>query len=149
MIMVYPIQDAASHIGVAPSTLRYYDKEGLLPFVDRSRSGIRMFKESDLEWLQLIKCLKATGMSIREIKKFIDMYAEGDTTLEPRRDMFYQRKQAVEEQMAALQKTLDFVTYKCWFYDSAVAAGSADVPKSMKPEELPKNILAMKSNAGL
>jgi len=149
MIMVYTIRDAASRIGVAPSTLRYYDKEGLLPFVDRSRSGIRMFKESDLEWLQLIKCLKATGMSIREIKKFIDMYAEGDTTLEPRRDMFYQRKQAVEEQMAALQKTLDFVTYKCWFYDSAVAAGSADVPKSMKPEELPKNILAMKSNAGL
>ena len=147
--MVYTIRDAASRIGVAPSTLRYYDKEGLLPFVDRSRSGIRMFKESDLEWLQLIKCLKATGMSIREIKKFIDMYAEGDTTLEPRRDMFYQRKQAVEEQMAALQKTLDFVTYKCWFYDTAVAAGSADVPKSMKPEELPKNILAMKSNAGL
>jgi len=149
MIMVYTIRDAASRIGVAPSTLRYYDKEGLLPFVDRSRSGIRMFKESDLEWLQLIECLKATGMSIREIKKFIDMYAQGDTTLEPRRDMFYQRKQAVEEQMAALQKTLDFVTYKCWFYDTAVAAGSADVPKSMKPEELPKNILAMKSNAGL
>lgn len=147
--MVYTIRDAASRIGVAPSTLRYYDKEGLLPFVDRSRSGIRMFKESDLEWLQLIECLKATGMSIREIKKFIDMYAQGDTTLEPRRDMFYQRKQAVEEQMAALQKTLDFVTYKCWFYDTAVAAGSADVPKSMKPEELPKNILAMKSNAGL
>lgn len=146
---MYTIKAAALHIGVAASTLRYYDKEGLLPSVERSQSGIRMFNESDLEWLRFIECLKSTGMSIKEIKQFIDLSAQGDAALEARREMFYQRKQAVEEQMAALQKTLDFVTYKCWFYDTAVAAGSADVPRNMKPEELPEGMLEMKSNAGL
>lgn len=138
--MTYTIQAAAARIGVAPSTLRYYDKEGLLPFVDRSSSGIRMFKPSDLEWLHLIECLKATGMSIKQIKQFIDLYQEGDATLEPRRDMFYQRKEAVEQQMAALQKTLDFITYKCWFYDTAVAAGSVEVAQSIKLEDMPEDI---------
>ena len=147
--MLYTIGDAASHMGIAASALRYYDKEGLLPFVDRSSSGIRMFKESDMEWLKLIECLKATGMPIKEIKKFIDLYTAGDATLKPRRDMFYERKQAVEEQIVALQKTLDFIKYKCWYYDTAVAAGSADIPQSIKPEDMPKDILAMKLNAGL
>ncbi|MDL2225475.1 MerR family transcriptional regulator [Eubacteriales bacterium OttesenSCG-928-M02] len=147
--MIYTISDAAAHVGIAASTLRYYDKEGLLPFVDRSSSGTRMFKETDLEWLHLIECLKKTGMSIKEIKKFIDLYSEGDITLEPRRAMFYERKQAVEEQMVALQRTLDFVTYKCWFYDTAVEMGSAETAKGIKPEDMPKDILKMKQNAGV
>ena len=147
--MMLTIQDAAAHIGVAASTLRYYDREGLLPFVSRSESGIRLFTQEDLEWLRFVECLKATGMSIKELKAFIDLYVQGDETLEQRRMMFYSRKQAVEEQMAQLQKTLDFVTYKCWFYDTAVAMGSADAPKSMKPEDLPADILQKKKNAGL
>ena len=147
--MVYTIRDAAAHVGITASTLRYYDKEGLLPYVDRSSSGIRMFRQADLEWLQLIECLKATGMSIREIKRFIDLYTEGDATLEPRRDMFYERKQAVEAQLAALQKTLAYVQYKCWYYDTAVAAGSAGVHDEMRPEALPEEVRAMKVKAGL
>ncbi len=147
--MLYTIRDAAAHVGIAASTLRYYDKEGLLPFVERSSGGIRMFREADIEWLQLIECLKATGMSIKDIKKFIDLYTEGDSTLEPRRDMFYERKQAVEKQMKALQKTLDYIKYKCWFYDTAVAAGSSDIHKNMKPEDIPEEIQKKKLNAGI
>jgi DNA-binding transcriptional MerR regulator len=147
--MLYTIRDAAAHVGIAASTLRYYDKEGLLPFVERTSGGIRMFREADIEWLQLIECLKATGMSIKDIKKFIDLYTEGDSTLEPRRDMFYERKQAVEMQMEALQKTLDFIKYKCWFYDTSVAAGSSDIHKNMKSEDIPVEIKEMKLNAGI
>ena len=147
--MLYTIRDAAAHVGIAASTLRYYDKEGLLPFVERTSGGIRMFREADIEWLQLIECLKATGMSIKDIKKFIDLYTEGDSTLVPRRDMFYERKQAVEMQMEALQKTLDFIRYKCWFYDTSVAAGSSDIHKNMKSEDIPEEIKEMKLNAGI
>lgn len=147
--MLYTIRDAAAHVGIAASTLRYYDKEGLLPFVERTSGGIRMFREADIEWLQLIECLKATGMSIKDIKKFIDLYTEGDSTLEPRREMFYERKQAVEMQMEALQKTLDFIRYKCWFYDTSVAAGSSDIHKNMKSEDIPEEIKEMKLNAGI
>lgn len=74
----------AKKMGVAPSTLRYYDKEGLLPFVERSGGGIRMFKDEDIEWLSIIECLKKTGMSIKEIKRFIDWCIEGDSTIDKR-----------------------------------------------------------------
>ena len=76
--MVYTVGDAAKMLNVAPSTLRYYDKEGLLPFVERSEGGIRMFKDSDLDWLKLIECLKRTGMPIKGIRQFIECTARGD-----------------------------------------------------------------------
>jgi DNA-binding transcriptional MerR regulator len=141
---MYSIGEAAQKIGVSSSTLRYYDKEGLLPMVERSSGGIRVFKESDFEWLKLIECLKATGMPIKDIKQFIDWFMEGDSTLEQRRDMFYERKKAVEAQMKELQKTLDTIKYKCWYYDTAVEAGTADVPKNMKFDEYPEKIRELK-----
>lgn len=61
--MVYTVGEMAKLLGVTASTLRYYDKEGLLPFVERSSGGIRMFQESDIEWLQVIGCMKKAGMS--------------------------------------------------------------------------------------
>ena len=93
--MPYTISEAAARMHLSAPTLRYYDKEGLLPFVDRSASGVRVFKESDFEWLRLIECLKATGMPIRDIKQFIDWCLEGDATLPQRRDMFRERRRAV------------------------------------------------------
>lgn len=59
--MTYTVGQMAKMLGLAGSTLRYYDKEGLLPFVERSSGGIRMFREKDYEWLQIIECLKKQG----------------------------------------------------------------------------------------
>ena len=143
--MYYSIGEAAQRMHLSAPTLRYYDKEGLLPFVDRSAGGARMFKESDFEWLRLIECLKSTGMPIRDIKQFIDWYMEGDTTLPQRRDMFYERRRAVEAQIETLQATLDMIDYKCWYYDTAVAAGSSRALQALKPEELPEEVSRLKA----
>ncbi|MDL2233857.1 MerR family transcriptional regulator [Ruminococcaceae bacterium OttesenSCG-928-L11] len=145
--MLYTVGEVAERVGISAHTLRYYDREGLLPFVERSASGIRMFKEHDFEWLHLIECLKSSGMPLREIKQFIDWYTVGDETLEQRRDMFYARKEIVEEQIKELNKTLDMLTYKCWFYDTAVEAGTVDAPKQLNPEALPEKIAAAKARA--
>jgi len=143
------IGEAAKRFGLSPYTLRYYDKEGLLPMVGRSKSGIRVFTDEDLAWLQLIECLKASGLSIREIKQYMDWHLEGDSTLEQRRQLFYSRKAALEKQMAELQKTLNAVTYKCWFYDTAVAAGSMEAAEHLRPEELPPEIRRLKKESSL
>ena len=143
--MYYTIGEAAQRMHLSAPTLRYYDKEGLLPFVDRSAGGARMFMESDFEWLRLIECLKSTGMPIRDIKQFIDWYMEGDTTLPQRRDMFYERRRAVEAQIETLQATLDMIDYKCWYYDTAVAAGSSRALQTLKPEELPEEVSRLKA----
>ncbi|MBM7837177.1 DNA-binding transcriptional MerR regulator [Alkalihalobacillus xiaoxiensis] len=140
--MTYGISEVAEKVDLSPYILRFYEKEGLLPFLERDSNGRRMFTERDLEWIVLIGCLKATGMPLKEIKLFIDWYVEGDETLTLRQNMFYERKRAVEEKMAMLQKTMDMVTYKCWFYDVAVEAGTADAPKAIATEDLPDEIRA-------
>ena len=71
--MFYTIGEMAQRLNVAPSTLRYYDKEGLLPFLERSSGGMRMFKDEDVEWLQMLGCLKKAGMPLREIKSFMEL----------------------------------------------------------------------------
>ncbi|MCH3944187.1 MAG: MerR family transcriptional regulator [Atopobiaceae bacterium] len=136
--MPYSIGAAAAAIGVPTSTVRYYDKEGLLPFVGRSDSGLRVFQESDIESLRMIECLKRTGMPLKDIRQFMEWCHEGDSTLEQRRAMFHARRDAVREQIRELQETLEVVEYKCWFYETAVAAGSAQVPREMPAEEIPE-----------
>ena len=75
--MIYTVGEMAQKLGVPASTLRYYDKEGLLPFVERSSGGIRMFRENDFEWLQVIRCMKKAGMSIKDIRQYIELSMQG------------------------------------------------------------------------
>ena len=142
--MVYTVGEMAKRLGVPASTLRYYDKEGLLPFVERSSGGIRMFRETDMEWLQLIGCMKKAGMSIRDIRRYIQLTQQGDDTIGVRLQMFRRQKQVLEEQIAQLQHTLKTVEYKCWFYETALAAGTVDAPMSLAEEAVPEPLRAIR-----
>ncbi len=142
--MIYTIGEMAKMLRVAPSTLRYYDKEGLLPFVERSGSGMRMFKEADFEWLFIIDCLKKTGMSIKDIRDFIEMVMKGDETIGERLKLFQKQRKAVEEQISQLQATLDILNYKCWYYETAKKAGTTAVPRELNMQEVPDNMRHVK-----
>ena len=132
----YSIKAAANMIGVAPSTLRYYDKEGLLPSIERSESGYRVFSEDDLGMLKVIECLKKTGMPIKDIKQFTEWVKQGDDSLQERYDMFIKRKEAVQAQIDELQKTLEFVEYKIWYYQTALEAGTEAIHHEEKNEAI-------------
>ena len=136
--MVYTVGEMAKLLGITASTLRYYDKEGLLPFVERSSGGIRMFQESDFEWLQVIGCMKKAGMSIRDIRRYIELAMQGDDTIETRLQMFRHQREVVTQQLAELRHTLETVEYKCWFYETAKVAGTVDVPIAMADEDVPE-----------
>ena len=136
--MYYTVGEMAKRLGVAPSTLRYYDQEGLLPFVERSEGGIRVFKESDHEWLQVIGCLKKTGMQLRDIKTFIEMAMQGDQTIEPRLALITKQKESVKAQIAELEETLRTLEFKEWYYNTAKENGTTSVPRNMTLDELPK-----------
>jgi len=125
--MHYTISKTAERIGLTAHTLRYYDKEGLLPFVDKSANGARVFKESDFEWLAIIECLKQTGMQLKSIKQYIDWCMEGDATLQQRYDMFITRKAEAERQIDVLKNALEKINYKCWYYETALEAGTINV----------------------
>lgn len=141
--MLYTVGEIAKKIGVRASTLRYYDKEGLLPFVERSGGGIRMFCEKDLEWLSIIECLKKTGMPIKEIKKFVDWCMEGDGTIDKRLDLIEIQKETVKMHIEQMQETLKTLEYKEWYYETAKKAGTCEVHKHMKKEDVPKEFWDM------
>lgn len=138
--MTYTIGEMAKLLDVAPSALRYYDKEGLLPFMERTESGIRIFKDSDYEILKIIHCLKSTGMQIKEIKEFINLVLQGDESIDARLELFRKRKFELEKQMADLQETMDTVNFKCWYYETAKKAGTTSVPDNMSDDELPEDM---------
>ena len=141
---VYTIGEMAKRLGVSPSTLRYYDKEGLLPDVERSEGGIRRFTDADYSLLQIIGCLKATGMSIRDIRCFIQMILQGNETIDDRLQLFYRRREEVERQIAALQETLAIIQYKCWYYETAKAAGTTAAPEAVPLDALPAPLRAVR-----
>ncbi len=138
--MHYSIGEVANLVGISISTLRYYDREGLFPNIARSDGGIRRFTENEIEALQIIECLKTSGLSIKEIKQFLDWCQEGDSSLQQRRDLFHERLRVVTQQMEALQKTINTLRFKCWYYDTALDAGTEAAPKNLPPEKIPEEI---------
>lgn len=128
--MEYTIKEAAKIMNLPATTIRYYDKEGLLPYVKRLDSGYRIFTDRDLDMLRIIECLKKTGMSIKDIRQFTDWVQKGDDSLEERYNMFLERRRIVQAQMEELQKTLDLIEYKCHYYETALAAGTESIHQS-------------------
>ena len=135
--MIYTVGEMAKRLGVAPSTLRYYDQEGLLPFVERSSGGIRVFKDSDYAWLQIIECLKKTGMKLQDIKIFVEMAMQGDETIEARLELIVKQKETVKAQIAEMEETLKMLEFKEWYYATAKELGTTEVLESMSTDELP------------
>lgn len=139
--MTYSIGEVSKKFNISASTLRYYEKEGLLPFIERKSSGIRTFTDLDISWLEIIHCLKNSGMPIKDIKVFIEWSTKGDSTLQERYDMFLERKKSVENQIEMLQKTLNVVNYKCWYYKKALDAGTEKIHKDIEPGIISETIL--------
>jgi len=115
--MEYSIKQAAEKMCLTAYTLRYYEKEGLLPFVERDAAGYRLFTENDIEWLGLICCLKNTGMPIRQIKEFIKCVLEGDQTLETRRQILVDHRKEVLGQIDELNHNLEKINHKINYYN--------------------------------
>lgn len=130
------IKEVATQTGIPVTTIRYYDKEGLLPFLKRKESGYRVFDNDSLKMLQIINCLKDTGMSIKDIKQFAKWAQEGDSSLEERYQLFEKQRAVVEDKMAKLQDQLDVINHKCHYYQAALKAGTE---KGLENDQLPHN----------
>lgn len=110
---MYSMKDIATRYGITQSTIRYYDKEGLLPFMARTQGGIRYFTESDIEWLDFVITLKESGMSVKDIKEFIQNQYELDNK-EKCLEIFTRHKEYLTKQMKTIQNALDFVNHTIW-----------------------------------
>ncbi|WEG11035.1 MerR family transcriptional regulator [Pullulanibacillus sp. KACC 23026] len=108
----YLIGEAAAKFNLPQSTLRYYEKKGLLPLIKRDESGNRLFSEDQIALFETVMCLKSTHMPISSIKKYIDWVVEGETTVEKRLEMMNQHKQDVLAEIALMTDSLKGIDYK-------------------------------------
>ena len=133
------IGQVSKMFGLPISTLRYYDKEGFFPNLER-KGNIRYFSENDLEAIRIIECLKTSGLEIKDIKQFIDWVSEGSASYEKRKELFESRKTAVEAEIKQMEKTLALLKFKCWYYETAMADGNENNINAMLPDKLPNGI---------
>lgn len=126
--MNYSIGDISEILNISISTLRYYDKEGLLPLLNRTPGNIRVFDDTDVECLKMIECLKNTGMPLKDIKQFFEWCEEGDSTIDRRYELFVHQREKTEQQIALLKSALDRINYKCEFYRISKEKGTTNVP---------------------
>ena len=136
---MFAIGQVSEMFDLPVSTLRYYDKEGLFPELNRT-SGIRQFSEKEVEALRVIECLKKTGLQIKDIKQFMSWCMEGSSTYTKRKELFENQKKQVEAEITQLNKTLDMLNFKCWYYSEAIKDGNEERLKNIIPNELPKSI---------
>lgn len=137
---MYTIGQVSQMFGLPISTLRYYDKEGLFPGIQRS-SGVRQFSEQELEALRVIECLKKSGLEIRDIRQFMEWCAQGSQTCPQRRALLLRQKAAAEAEIARMNRARDMLTYKCWYYDQLIEHGAVD------RTQMPPDIRAAYENA--
>lgn len=125
--MEYTIGQVAQKMGLTAHTLRFYDKEGLLPNVRKNSAGIRRFTEEDLGWLAVLECLKSTGLQLKEIKHYLDLCRQGDDSLQERMQIFLRQKERIQQQINELQQNMKKIDFKIKYYEEAIKSGEKNV----------------------
>ena len=131
-MQTYTIGQISEKFNLPISTLRFYDKEGLFPHLQRT-SGIRQFTDREIETLRVIECLKKSGLGIKDIKQFIEWCSQGSKTFLQRRELFRKQRANVEAEIERMNRVLDVLKYKCWYYEQAVNNGR---PADMDAEDV-------------
>lgn len=112
----YTIGQIAKETNLSIHTLRYYEKEGIVPFVKRNQSGTRIYKDEHIEWFKFLCCLRETGMSIAQLKEFADLSLQGDGTIDERIHMLDQQRTKIESQVDTLMSYIKMINFKMDMY---------------------------------
>ena len=114
------ISEVSQQCDVSADTLRYYERIGLLPPVNRSESGIRDYSDLDVRRVEFIKCMRSAGLPVEVLIKYYGLVQQGDETMEDRKAILVEQRAEIATRMAELQKTLDLLDYKISYYENAV-----------------------------
>lgn len=118
-ILVYKIKEVSEKTGISAYTLRYYEKEGILPSIERDKSGQRVYSDENIAWLEIVVCLKDTNMPLEEIKEIVRLSMIGDETIDERKQILLEHRKKIQNQIEILKKSMAKVDKKIAFYDGA------------------------------
>ena len=123
----YTVKEVAQMMKISVHTVRYYDNEGLIPFVSRTQSNVRMFSEYDLSWIRTVHCLRATNLSITDIKKYIELCLKGNKTIPQRAKIIFNQEKNLKEHLKQLQEQMKVLQIKKKYYTNLLKNKSKDV----------------------
>ncbi|WP_176013966.1 MerR family transcriptional regulator [Victivallis sp. Marseille-Q1083] len=136
----YTVKEVADKLGMTTYTVRYYDNAGLIPDVGRTSGNIHMFSDLNLTWFKLIHCLRATGLSIDEIRRYIRMCLEGDATISERAEIIFKQEKVLREQLKMLKKQMEILAYKKVYYQELLAGHTTDSCNPQRQDVTEPNI---------
>jgi len=114
------ISTVSERTDLSADTLRYYERIGLIPPIDRSNNGIRDYTETDIKRVEFIKCLKKAGLSIKALTEYMELLQQGDETLEVRKEILINQREVLAAEIEEMQETLDFLDYKIGVYEDRI-----------------------------
>jgi MerR family transcriptional regulator, aldehyde-responsive regulator len=114
------IAEVSERYSISLDTLRYYERIGLIPPVNRNKSGIRDYSEIDLKRVEFIKCMRSAGLPVEVLAEYIKLVQQGDQTIEARKEILKEQREQLLDKMEEMQKTLDVLNYKIGVYENAV-----------------------------
>ena len=122
----YTVKEMAEKMGLKPYAVRYYDKEGLIPYVERTVGNSRRFSDYNLAWLKIVHCLRSTGLPVSEVRRYIEMCREGDSTIPARAALINAQEQKLREQLDELNRQMEILEYKKRYYEGLLAGKAPD-----------------------
>ena len=117
---MYTMKEVSKQVGISYETLKYYCKEGLVPNVKRDKNNYRIFDEKNVAWLKGLQCLKKCGMSIKDMKLYMNYCLQGPSTIPERKEMLNKSKEALLNQIKEINECINFIDNKQAFYDGVL-----------------------------
>ena len=121
------ISEISKKCNVSPDTLRYYEKVGLLSYVNRTPGGIRNYSEQDCAQVEFVKCMRSAGLSIEILRRYFELFRRGKRTLKARRDLLAKERENLQMRFKELQDTIKRLDYKISVYDKALKSKSKEL----------------------
>lgn len=118
---MYSMKETCKKVGMSYQTLKFYCNQGLIPNVKRDKNNYRIFDDNNIEWIKSLSCLKKCGMSINEMKEYLDLCLKGEATIPERKVILAEKQKKLLEELNKIQESIDYINWKQGFYDDILS----------------------------
>lgn len=123
------IAEVSKKFDLSQDTLRYYERIGLIPEVNRNKSGIRDYNEEDCRWIEFIKCMRSAGLPIEVLIEYVMLFQQGNETIDARKELLKEQRAQLAQKMEDMKKTLDRLDYKIERYEQGIYAKESQLKR--------------------
>ena len=141
------IAEVSKKYEITPDTLRYYDRIGLIPPVPRTRSGIRNYDKESCGWIELMKCMRKAGVQVEALIEYVDLFRQGDSTIDARKALLVEQRSRLQERMADMQASLERLNDKIDRYEQGLMTAEKQLQRMREEKENSDSLPAAKKPA--